>query len=140
MDDVQFTLNISKQEPEQRRFWGKGYIHTRAGGEQVTDASGDVVDTPEAQAALEAAFYDYVKNSRSGDLEHNIFGAATLIEGWVVTAEKKRAGLFPDQMDEGIYVAFEANGTPEGDLLWEGVKSGRLSALSIVGEGRRETI
>jgi len=43
-------------------------------------------------------------------------------------------------MDEGIYIGFEANATDAGDMLWEGVKTGRLSALSIVGEGTREAI
>lgn len=140
VDDFTLTCNITKQEPDQRRFWGKGYIYTTASGEQVIDHSGDVIDTPDAQAALESAFYDYMKNSREGDLEHSDFGAATLIEGWIVTEEKKNAGLFPPDMDEGIYVAFEAHDSPEGDVLWEGVKSGRLAGLSIVGEGRREPI
>ncbi len=134
MDEIRFTCHIEKQEPEQRRFWGKGYIHTTPDG-QVEDHSGDVIDTPEAQAALEAAFYDYVKDSRSGDSEHDLFDAADMIEGFIVTAEKKAVGLFPDDMDEGIYVGYEAKDSPDGDVLWEGVKSERLKALSIVGAG-----
>ena len=139
MDTVRFNCLIKKAEPEQRRFWGKGYIHTTPDG-QVTDHSGDVIDTPDTQAALEAAFYDYVKTSRAGDLEHTEFGAADMIEGFIVTAEKKNAGLFPADMDEGIYIGFEANDSPAGDVLWDGVKTGRLKALSIVGEGIREPI
>ena len=139
MDTIRFECLIEKAEPEQRRFWGKGYIHTTVDG-PVEDFSGDIIDTPDTQAALEAAFYDYVKQSRSGDLEHTEFGAADMIEGFIVTAEKKRAGLFPADMDEGIYIGFEANDTAAGDVLWDGVKSGRLKALSIVGEGIREPI
>ena len=139
METVRFVCHIEKSEPEQRRFWGKGYIHTTAEG-QVADHSGDVIDTPETQRALEDAFYGYVKESRSGDSEHELFDAATMIEGFVVTKEKKAAGLFPTDMDEGIYVGFEAHQTDAGDLLWDGVKSGRLKALSIVGEGMREAI
>jgi hypothetical protein len=134
------VCHIEKSEPEQRRFWGKGYIHTTTDGEAVVDHSGDVIDTPETQAALEQAFYDYMKTSRSGDLEHVEFGAADLIEGVVVTTEKKAAGLFPKDMDEGIYVGYEAVDSEAGDLLWEGVKSGRLKALSIVGEGFGEDV
>jgi hypothetical protein len=140
MDNIAFTLNIDKQAPDQRRFWGRGYIHTRADGEQVVDASGDVIDTPEAQAALEDAFYEYVKQYRSGDANHELFNAATMIEGFIVTKEKKAHGLFPTDMAEGIYVAFEANQTAEGDVLWDGVKEGRYTALSIVGRGRSEQI
>jgi hypothetical protein len=137
---INVECRIEKQDVDQRRFRGRSYIHTNADGEQVVDHSGDVIDTPETQAELEEAFYGFVKDYRTGDLEHQGFGAATMIEGFVVTKEKKAAGLFPDGMPEGIYVGFEANDSDEGDLLWEGVKSGRLSALSIVGEGTRETI
>lgn len=139
-DDIALTCHIAKTVPEQRRFFGKAYIHTRGDGDQVVDFSGDVVDTIEAQAELEEAFYTFVKDYRTGDLEHAVFGAATMIEGFVVTKEKKAAGIFPDTMDEGIYLAFEANDSDAGDVLWEGVTSGRLTAMSIVGQGRREPI
>ncbi len=140
MESITLTCAIEKQVPDQRRFWGKAYIHTTGDGEQVADFSEDVIDTPEAQAELEESFYRFVKSYRSGDLEHQVFDAATMIEGFVVTKEKKAAGLFPADMDEGIHLAFEANPTDAGEALWEGVKSGRLSALSIVGTGRREPI
>lgn len=140
MTDIRFTLDIDKQAPEQRRFWGRGYIHTRSDGEQVVDASGDIIDTPEAQAALEDAFYDYVKEYRTGDAEHELFNAATMIEGFVVTKEKKAYGMFPEDMPEGIYIGFEANKSDEGDVLWDGVKEGRYQALSIVGQGHKEPI
>lgn len=140
MEPLRFVCHIEKSEPEQRRFWGRGYIHTRADGSAVVDHSGDVVDDITSQRELENAFYKYVTSYRSGDMDHQVFDAATMIEGFVVTAEKKSAGLFPPDMDEGIYVGFEANLTDEGDLLWEGVKSGRLRDLSIVGVGTREAI
>lgn len=136
-ETVRFTAVIKSREDEQRRFFGAGYIHTTEGG-TVTDASGDFIDTPETQSELEESFYGFVKDYRSGDAEHAVFGAATMIEGVIVTAEKKAAGLFPAEMDEGVYVGFEAHDTDEGEILWDGVKSGRLTALSIVGEGWRE--
>ena len=140
MEQIRFVCHIEKSEPEQRRFWGRGYIHTRSDGSNVVDHSGDVVDDITSQRELENAFYKYVTDYRAGDMEHKVFGAATMIEGFVVTAEKKRAGLFPTEMDEGVYVGFEAAQTDEGDALWEGVKSGRLKDLSIVGQGTREAI
>jgi len=140
VEQIRFVCHIEKSEPDQRRFWGKGYIHTRSDGTQVVDHSGDVVDDLTSQRELEEAFYGFVKDSRSGDMEHKIFGAATMIEAYVVTKEKVAAGLFSADMDEGIYIGFEANSSDEGDLLWEGVKSGRLKDLSIVGEGTREAI
>ena len=140
MEQIRFVCHIEKSEPDQRRFWGRGYIHTRSDGSQVVDHSGDVVDDITSQRELENAFYKYVTSYRTGDMEHQVFGAATMIEGFVVTKEKKAAGLFPDVMDEGVYVGFEANQSDEGDALWEGVKSGRLKDLSIVGQGTREAI
>lgn len=139
MDTIRFVCHIEKSEPELRRFWGKGYIHTTSDG-QVIDHSGDVIDTPEAQRALEEAFYEYVKDIRTGDAEHLFFDAADMIEGVVVTAEKKAAGLFPADMDEGIYVGFECVDSDEGDRLWDGVKDRRLKSLSIVGEGIKEPL
>ena len=138
-DTVRFTAVIKAREDEQKRFWGRGYIHTTADG-QVEDWSGDIIDTPETQTALEESFYGFVKEYRSGDAAHEVFDAATMIEGFVVTKEKIAAGFFPEGMDQGIYVGFEARDTDEGDLLWEGVKSGRFKALSIVGSGSREPL
>ena len=139
MDKIRFICHIEKQEPDQRRWWGKAYVYETE-GEPSADHSGDIIDTPEAQAELEHAFYEYVKSSRQGDREHVDFGAASMIEGFIVTKEKIAAGLFPDGMDLGIYLGFEADSTEAGDLLWDGVKSGRLSSMSIVGEGVREPI
>ncbi len=139
MEPVQLTAHIEKGgfDDDQRRFWAKGYIHTTADG-QVEDHSGDVIDTPETQAELEEAFYGFVKESRSGDAGHELFDAATMIEGFVVTKEKVDAGLFPQGMDEGIYIGFEANRSADGDTLWGRVKDGTYSMVSIYGEGWRE--
>lgn len=139
-DDVRFEAVIKLREPEQRRFWGTAYIHTSADGEQVADWSGHVVDTPETAAALEDAFYKYVQDSRSGDDQHEVFDAAEMIEGFVVTKDKKAAGIFPTDMAEGVYIGFQCRDTPAGDVLWEGIKSGDRTALSIVGTGVLEDI
>jgi len=136
MDTVRFTCHIEKSEPALRRFWGRGYVVSKD-GTAIVDHSGDVIDTPEAMTALESAFYDFVREIRSGDLEHTDFDAATMIEGVIVTPEKRAAGLFPDEMPDGILVGFQANDSDAGDALWEGVSSGRLTALSIVGEGEK---
>ena len=139
VDTIRFTAVIKSREEEQRRFFGAAYIHT-ADGNQITDHSGDVIDTPEAQTAFEEAFYGFVKDYRTGDVAHELFDASDLIEAFVVTKEKKAAGIFPDDMDEGGYVGFQARDTEAGNILWDGIKSGRFTDLSIVGEGERVTI
>jgi len=139
VDTIRFTAVIKSREDDQRRFFGAAYIHT-ADGTQVEDFSGDVIDTPEAQAAFEEAFYTFVKDYRTGDVAHELFDAADLIEGFVVTKEKKQAGIFPPDMDEGGYVGFQARDTEAGNVLWDGVRSGKYTELSIVGTGRTVTI
>ncbi len=139
MEQINLSLTIEKTVPEQRRFFGKAYIHTNSDG-QVEDHSGDVIDTVEAQSAMEEAFYGFVKHYRTGDMGHQVFDAATFIEGVVVTKEKKAAGLFPADMDEGYFVGFEADDTPEGHVLWEGIKDGTYKMLSIVGQGEKVAI
>ena len=139
MNTIRFTAVIKSREDDQRRFFGAGYIHTTVDG-AVADHSEDIIDTAEAQAELEDAFYGFVKDYRTGDMEHELFDAADLIEGFVVTKEKKQAGIFPADMDEGGYVGFQARDTEAGNVLWDGVKSGKYTELSIVGTGRTETI
>lgn len=126
-----------KVAPEQRRFFGWAYIVKRPDGTQVVDHSGDSIDTPEARQALEDAFHRYVRDSGSGDDQHELFGASKLIEAVAFTREKARMWGVPDEipLPEGLWVGFEALPTPAGDALWERVKNRERSMLSIVGRG-----
>jgi hypothetical protein len=136
--DARLTAEIKKLEPERRRFYGWGYIFKRADGTQVVDHSGDVIDTPESQSALEDAFHRYVRDSGAGDDQHELFGAAKLVEAMAFTKEKAQLMGMPDlPVPEGLWVGFEALPTPEGDALWERVKAGERTMLSIVGRGVR---
>ena len=132
-----FTAEIVKVAPEQRRFFGWAYVTKRADGTQVVDHSGDMVDTPEARAALEDAFHRYVRDSGAGDDQHELFGASKLIEAVAFTREKARYMGIPDEvpLPEGLWVGFEVAATPAGDALWERVKRRERSMLSIVGRG-----
>lgn len=135
--EARFTAEIVKLAPEQRRFFGWAYITKRADGTQVVDHSGDAIDTPEARAALEDAFHRYVRDSGSGDDQHELFGASKLVEAVAFTREKARAMGIPDDvpLPEGLWVGFEVSQTPAGDALWERVKRKERSMLSIVGRG-----
>ena len=132
---------IAKVDLERRLFGGWAYIAHARDGSQVVDHSGDVIDTPEAWAALSDSFVDYALDSRSGDLDHAEFGAADLVEMFISDAEKRAAlGLPEGSLPDGVYVSFKARTSPAGRRLWEQVKSGAIRSLSIVGDGWRESL
>jgi len=140
MDDS-LIVPIAKIDLERRLFGGWAYIARARDGSQVTDHSGDIVDTPEAWAALSDSFVDYALESRSGDLEHTEWGAADLVEMFISDIEKRSAlGLPEGSLPDGVYVSFKARGSPAGRRLWERVKSGQIRSLSIVGDGWRESL
>jgi len=135
MAETRLTAAIAKIEPEQRRFYGWAYVAKTADGQQVVDHSGDRIDTPEAMASLEDAFHRYVRDSGSGDDQHELFGASKLVEAVAITKSKAELMGFHGPVQEGLWVGFEAMPSPAGDALWERVKSGERSMLSIVGRG-----
>jgi len=131
------NAEIRKIDSEQRRFWGWAYISKRADGTQVVDHSGDVISTPEARASLEDAFYKYVRDSGAGDDMHDLRSASKLIEAVHFDKTKAEVMGIPDDvaLPEGLWVGFEALPTPAGDQLWERVKNGDRSMISIYGRG-----
>lgn len=140
MDD-HLTVPIAKIDLERRLFGGWAYIAHARDGSQVVDHSGDVVDTPEAWTALEDSFIEYALESRSGDLDHQEWGAADLVEMAIFSPEKTAALGLPDgSLPQGVYVSFKARVSPAGRRLWEGVKNGTIRSLSIVGDGWREPL
>lgn len=135
--DKELSGEILKVDEEQGRVYGWAYVFTK-NGEQVVDHSEDIVDTPDARQHLEEAFVSYVKDHRTGDLDHETFGVSRLIEAAFITKDKaEMMGLSTDR--EGLWVGYEFNrDTPEGLQAWETAK--QRGSFSIVGRGRREAI
>jgi len=134
---MELTGQILKVDEEQGRVYGWAYVFTK-NGEQVEDLSGDVVDTPETRRQLEDAFVGYVKDHRTGDLDHNQFGVSQLIEAvWVDKTKAEMMGMSTDR--EGMWVGYEFNRDTEAGLAaWETAKT--RGAFSIVGAGKREAL
>ncbi len=134
---MQLSGEIVKVDEEQGRVYGWAYVFTK-NGEQVEDHSGDIIDSAESRAALEDAFVGYVKDHRTGDLDHETFGVSKLIEAAFITKDKAELmGMTADR--EGMWVGYEFNrDTTEGLEAWETAKT--RGAFSIVGRGRREAI
>ena len=133
--ETRINAEISKLEPEQRRFYDWAYVTKRADGTPVVDHSGDRIDTPEAMQALEDAFHDYVRDSGDGDDQHELFKASKLVEAVAMTKSKAQLMGIEGPTQEGLWVGFEALRSPAGDALWERVKTGERAMLSIVGRG-----
>lgn len=134
---MELTGQILKVDEEQGRVYGWAYVMTK-NGKQVIDHSGDMIDTPEARRALEEAWVGYVKDHRTGDLDHSQFGVSRLIEAAYITVEKaEMMGMSTDT--EGLWVGYEFDrDTPEGREAWEAAK--QRGAFSIVGRGRWEPV
>ncbi len=134
---MKLSGDIVKIDEEQGRVYGWAYVFSK-NGEQVQDHSGDIVDSPESRSALEESFVGYVKNHRTGDLDHQTFGVSRLIEAAFITVDKAESmGLTTEK--EGLWVGYEFNrDTSEGWQAWETAKT--RGSFSIVGRGRREPI
>ena len=135
--DKQLSGEIVKIDEEQGRVHGWAYTFSK-NGQQVVDHSQDVIDTPEARASLEEAFFEYVKDHRTGDLDHEQFDVSQLIEA--VFIDKAKAELMGAVFErEGLWVGYEFNrDTPKGLKAWETAKT--RGSFSIVGSGTREEI
>ena len=134
------TYSIVKVDTEQRRVYGWAYVAKTADGAQVTDHSGDVIDSPEAVAKLEDAFHRYVAESREADDDHATFGVAKLIEGMFIDpAKAELMGLDP-KVPTGLWVGYEFGRDDVGEAAWQKVKAGDAAAFSIVGAGERHNL
>lgn len=135
------TCVISKVDEEQRRVWGWAYMARNADGDLITDHSGDVIDTPEAFAALEDATYRFVKDIGEGDDMHTTFGVAKVIESVVMSPVKAEAmGLSETNVPQGVWLGMEFERDAAGDAAWAKFKQGERRMFSIVGEGTREPL
>lgn len=141
MADTHIEAPIIKVDEERRIASGWAIVAKRTDGTDAPDSQGDVIDTPEAIAALRKSFEDYAMESRDGDLMHAFFGVAKLVEMVVMTPDVQEAmGIEKGTVPVGAWVSFHYPETPLGNEAWEGVKSGKYSAFSIVGTGVREDI
>lgn len=115
-------------------------VAVTAAGETVTDLQGDQIGVEE----LQTAFYDYVLESREGDVMHDHEPASTLVESFVVTPEKLdmllkalgHAGAPSDFKGVAAWVGYKVHNAD----VWKRVKSGELRAFSIEGEAEREEV
>ena len=132
--EITWTGEISKVNAEKQQVFGYCTV-TSVDGEDVVDLQGDYIPLEE----IEKAAYTYVVENRKGGDMHTRDGAQPLhtsdmIESFIVTPEKLQTmGLPEDAIPHGWWVGFQIN----DEKQWDDVKTGKRTAFSIHGAGRR---
>lgn len=142
---VRFDLKVkvTKLQEDERLVFGWGYLCKDPSAKftppdrltddgVVVDWSGEIIDIED----LERAVYKYVENCREGDVMHEGQATATLVESFVVTAEKKAILGLDDDFPEGVLLGFRV----EDDAAWKAVKSGEFPMFSLTADCRRQEI
>jgi hypothetical protein len=128
---------FAKIDKAEQLVFGLASVSALADGALVEDSQGDQIESVE----LEKAQYDYVLESRQGGTMHDTMGTATLVESFVVTAEKlaaihKALGIEADLSKfkgAATWVGYKVH---DADT-WAKVESGELASFSIGGEAQR---
>jgi excisionase family DNA binding protein len=131
-------MKFAKLDKAQQLVFGLASVSALADGKPVEDSQGDQIEPAE----LEKAQYDYVLESRQGGTMHDEMGTATLVESFVITAEKlaaihKALGIEADLSKfkgAATWVGYKVHDA----ATWAQVESGELAAFSIGGEAVRE--
>lgn len=123
-------FKIAKADDEKHQAFGWANVSIRADGELIEDWQGDIVEPD----VLEQAVYKFVELYREGGEMHERGGVAVLIESVIFTEEKMKAiGIEPGTIPVGWWIGFKVL----DDDVWEKVKDGTYSMLSIEGEAQR---
>lgn len=123
-------FKIMKSDDEKMLAFGWASVSMRVDGEVIEDWQKDIVEPEE----LEKAAYEFVLLYREGGEMHERGGAAVLIESVVFTEEKMQAmGIPVGTLPVGWWIGFKVL----DEDVWEKVKDGTYSMLSIEGEAER---
>ena len=123
-------FKVMKSDDEKMLAFGWASVSMRVDGEVIEDWQKDIVEPEE----LENAAYEFVLLYREGGEMHERGGTAVLIESVVFTKEKMRAMGIPEgTLPVGWWIGFKVL---DADV-WEKVKDGTYSMLSIEGEAER---
>lgn len=123
-------FRIAKSDDEKMLAFGWANVSMRVDGELIEDWQGDIIEPEE----LEAAAYEYVRLYGDGGEMHERGGVAVLIESVVFTEDKMAAmGIPVGTLPVGWWIGFKVTDKD----VWEKIKNGTYSMLSIEGEAER---
>ena len=129
-DVIKGHFRIAKSDDEKMLAFGWANVSMRVDGELIEDWQGDIIEPEE----LEAAAYEYVRLYGDGGEMHERGGVAVLIESVVFTEDKMAAMSIPvGTLPVGWWIGFKVTDKD----VWEKIKNGTYSMLSIEGEAER---
>ena len=129
-DVIKGHFRIAKSDDEKMLAFGWANVSMRVDGELIEDWQGDIIEPEE----LEAAAYEYVRLYGDGGEMHERGGVAVLIERVVFTEDKMAAmGIPAGTLPVGWWIGFKVTDKD----VWEKIKNGTYSMLSIEGEAER---
>ncbi len=129
-DVIKGHFRIAKSDDEKMLAFGWANVSMRVDGELIEDWQGDIIEPEE----LEAAAYEYVRLYGDGGEMHERGGVAVLIESVVFTEDKMAAmGIPAGTLPVGWWIGFKVTDKD----VWEKIKNGTYSMLSIEGEAER---
>lgn len=115
---------VAKTDDDAQVVFGWASVAQKADGTDVIDSDNELVDP----AALEAAAYEFVLNSREAGADHAGEPIGRLVESIVFTAEKQEAlGLPPGLLPIGWFVGYKI----DDDDVWASVRSAERLMFSI---------
>lgn len=127
---IKGMFKIMKSDDDKMLAFGWANVSMRVDGELIEDWQGDIIEPEE----LEAAAYEYVRLYGDGGEMHERGGVAVLIESVVFTEEKMQAmGIPAGTLPVGWWIGFKVT----DENVWQKVKDGTYSMLSIEGEAER---
>lgn len=127
-DKFAVDVSFAKVDQSLRIVGGWASIAKNADGTLPPDSQGDVIDTPEAIAAWKKALVSYAKDARGGDLQHEFFNVASLVEFQIIDENsapilaKAMGGTLPEgNQFTGAWVGYYLPETDLGQRAWNGV-------------------
>lgn len=128
------SMRVESVKVVQKKSFGWLYVCERADETKVVDWSGEVI----SEATFEAAFYDYVQNTRRAGCMHIKdpktgleVEAGTLCEGVMVTREKR--ALWGVTHSTGLHIGAWVGIQWTDDAVWARIQSGELRMFSLSG-------
>ena len=127
------SFKFAKIDEAKRLVTAWASVVSKADGSPIVDHQGDVIDIENLDEAFIEAFAD--GGFEKGGTMHETQGGADIV-GQIVLSRADRVALGFGLGPEGAIVKIRVT----DDALWDRVRSGELSEISIEGEGTREEI
>jgi DNA topoisomerase IB len=142
-DETEFEFEtratICKVDEDKQMFFGWSYVTHDEAGELNVDKSGEFIDDPNE---MEDMAYTFVLDSRSGGHNHERNGAghvakSTMVESMVFTPEKMTAlGIPEGTLPVGWWTGWKTHDAE----LWDEIKTGKATNMSIHGSGLKKSV